>query len=107
VTVVMSAGLAGAPADDAPAIGLNSWTIAMTNAGGVPVTDMTVTADKPRMPIHGHSALTFPAVTPQDGGVYVVSGINFFMAGYWELTLQLQPAAAAPDRVVFPICVPE
>jgi len=107
VTSARAEGQAGSPPDDAPAIGFNDWTIALTDEGGAPVTELTVTADKPRMPVHGHSASTFPTVTAQDGGVYVVGGIHFFMAGYWEVTLGLQPAAAAADRVAFPICVPE
>ena len=73
----MTPANAGSPAVDAPAIGLDSWTIRdLRDSAGGPVTDVTVTADKPRMPIHGHSASTFPLVTPQDGGVYVVGEIN-------------------------------
>jgi hypothetical protein len=97
----------GAPAVDAPAIGFNRWTVAITDAGGAPVMDLTVTADKPRMPIHGHSSRMFPQVAAEAGGVYVVSGIDFFMAGYWEMGLELAPAAGAADRIAFPICIPE
>ena len=95
------------PAVDAPAIGLDTWTIAITEGSDAAVTELTVTADKPRMPIHGHGASTFPQVTPQDGGVYVVSEINFFMAGYWEMALELHPADGASDRIAFPICIPQ
>jgi hypothetical protein len=97
----------GAPPVDAPAIGLNRWTVAITDAAAAAATELTVTADKPRMPIHGHSAPMFPQVALEDGGVYVVSEINFFMAGYWEMGLELHPAAGAADRIAFPICIPE
>jgi hypothetical protein len=107
VTAASTEESPGAPPVDAPAIGLNRWTVAITDAAGGPVTDLTVTADKPHMPIHGHSAPMFPQVAPEDGGVYIVSEINFFMAGYWEMGLELAPAAGAADRIVFPICIPE
>ena len=107
VTAVMAAGQAGSPPDDAPAIGLNDWTVAITDDGDAPATALTVTASKPWMPQHGHSALMAPVVTAQDGGIYDVSGIDFFMAGYWEMTLTLQPPDAAADQVVFSICVPQ
>jgi hypothetical protein len=107
VTAVSTEESPGAPPVDAPAIGLNRWTVAITDAGGAPAMDLTVTADKPRMPIHGHGASKFPQVAPEAGGVYVVSEINFFMAGYWELGLKLAPAAGAADRIAFPICIPE
>jgi hypothetical protein len=97
----------GAPPVDAPAIGLNRWTIAISDAAAAAVTNMTVSADKPRMPIHGHSSLKFPQVAPEDGGVYVVSEIDFFMAGYWEMGLELSPADGPADRIAFPICIPE
>ena len=107
VTAASTEESPGAPPVDAPAIGFNRWTVAITDAGGAPVMNLTVTADKPRMPIHGHGAPKFPQVAPEEGGVYVVSEINFFMAGYWEMGLELAPAAGAPDRIAFPICIPE
>jgi hypothetical protein len=106
VNAVVSAGGPGSSSVDAPAIGLGTWTIAITQ-GAEAAMNLTVTADKPRMPIHGHGASTFPEVTPQDGGVYVVSKINFFMAGYWEMALELHPAEGASDRIAFPICIPQ
>lgn len=107
VNAASTAANAGAPAVNSPAIGFDTWIVAITDTTGAPVTDLTVTADKPRMPIHGHSASTFPQVSPQGDGVYVVSEINFFMSGYWEMALELTPATGAADRVAFPICIPE
>ena len=59
------------------------------------------------MPLHGHGATTFPMVTPGDPGKYTVSKIDFFMAGYWEQKLDLQPASGTADKAVFAICVPQ
>jgi hypothetical protein len=36
-----------------------------------------------------------------------VSKIDFFMAGYWEQKLDLQPASGTADKAVFAICVPQ
>jgi len=63
------------------------------------------------MPEHSHGASTYPAVADQGDGTFVVSAINFFMPGYWELTLNLLPPAtgdggAPADEVVLPLCVP-
>ena len=56
VTVASTEKSPNTPPVDAPAIGFNRWTVAITDAGGAPVMNLTVTADKPRMPIHGHGA---------------------------------------------------
>ena len=50
------------------------------------------------MPLHGHGATTFPMVTPGDPGKFTVSKIDFFMAGYWELKLDLQPTSGTADK---------
>ena len=64
-------------------------------------------AERPTMPLHGHGATTFPMVTAGDAGKFTVSEIDFFMAGYWEQKLDLQPAAGTADKAVFAICVPQ
>jgi len=70
---------------------------------------LLMTAEKPYMPQHMHYAATFPAVADKGDGSFEVSRINFFMPGYWELTLNLSPAVdggTTPDKVVLSICVP-
>ncbi|HVT08733.1 MAG TPA: hypothetical protein VHO67_14850 [Polyangia bacterium] len=100
-------------------IGHDTFTVAVGPAadGGVaaPIDGMTmgvpsipgeVPAD-PYMPVHKHGGATIPAVAAQGGGVFAVSGIDFFMSGYWELYLALQArGAATADRVTFSICIP-
>lgn len=104
------------------AIGLDTFTIAVTLApgdggadAGVPVPDdlvvtappktQTIPAD-PYMPIHGHGGSTVPAITAMGGGVYSVGNLDFFMGGYWDLYLNLTPAGGTADLVTFPICIP-
>jgi hypothetical protein len=95
-----------------PGVGLNTFTFVLRDAAGAVPVGMTVTAEKPYMPKHMHGATTFPTVTDQGDGTFVVSEINFFMPGYWELTLDLSPssvggdAPATSDKVVFSVCVP-
>jgi hypothetical protein len=105
------------------AVGLDTFTVAITLApgdggasdAGAPAPDdlgvaappktQTIPAD-PYMPIHGHGGSTVPAITPLGGGVYTVGNLDFFMAGYWDLYLDLTPAGGTPDLVTFPICIP-
>ncbi len=78
----------------------------MTDAAGGAPAAVTMTAERPWMPLHGHGATTFPLVTPGAPGVFTVSGMSFFMAGYWEVKLDLQPTSGAADKLTFAICVP-
>jgi hypothetical protein len=61
----------------------------------------------PYMPQHGPGASTVPAVTAQGGGAFSVAAIDFFMAGYWELYLDLTPPGGAADPLTFKICIPD
>jgi hypothetical protein len=71
-----------------------------------PPTSPTYPAD-PYMPVHGHGASTVPAVTAQGGGLFSVANIDFFMAGYWELYLELTPPGGTSDPLTFKICIPD
>lgn len=111
-------GRGGAPVQTA-AIGYGTFTVAITptaDAGmpgaidgltmSIPPVPTGVPAD-PYMPQHGHGGSTIPTITSQGGGVFAVSNIDFFMGGYWQLYLDLQPASGGPaDRVTFLICIP-
>ena len=48
--------------------------------------------------MHDHGATTYPVVTPGDPGTFTISEIDFFMAGYWELKLDLLPTAGDRRR---------
>jgi len=101
------------------AIGYDTFTIAVTpqadggapgSADGltmsIPPVPLGVPAD-PYMPQHGHGGSTIPTITAQGGGAFTVSDIDFFMAGWWQLYLDLQPAGSdTKDRVTFDICIP-
>jgi hypothetical protein len=119
----------GSPSISTAAIGYDTFSVVVTAASpgdagsgdaggtaGVPVADglgMTVPlipgdvpAD-PYMPVHMHGATVVPTITPQGDGVFSVTGIDFFMGGYWQLYLNLVPPSGAVDPVVFQICIPD
>jgi hypothetical protein len=107
VATLSSAVTEGTPPIIGPDVGLNTWVVSLTNAADGTPAGVTMMAERPTMPLHGHGATTFPMVTPGDAGKFTVSEIYFFMAGYWEQKLDLQPASGTADKAVFAICVPQ
>jgi hypothetical protein len=117
--------VSGAPVPTA-AIGYDTFTVAVTSvasdagagadAGAPPPDGLTMSTPQiggtgkpadPYMPQHGHGASTVPAITAQGGGAFSVAAIDFFMAGYWELYLDLTPPGGAVDPLTFKICIPD
>jgi hypothetical protein len=112
----------------APAIGIAAFTVAVMAAadGGVeggaaqdagasvpaalsmsaPAVPSTVPGN-PWMPVHLHGGSTAVDVVDQGQGTFAVSAVDFFMGGYWQLYLDLVPAAGVTDRVTFSICIPD
>jgi hypothetical protein len=107
VATLDSAVTEGTPPIIGPDVGLNTWVVSITNAADGTPAGVAMMAERPTMPLHGHGATTFPTVTPADPDKFTVSKIDFFMAGYWEQKLDLQPASGTADKAVFAICVPQ
>jgi hypothetical protein len=90
-----------------PAKGTDVWTVMVVDASAAQVDGLTMTA-VPFMPDHNHGTSVKAAVTGTGGGVYLVTPLYFFMAGYWEITLSFaSDGGAAADSVMFPICIPD
>lgn len=123
ITAASTGQASGSPLPTA-AIGYDTFTVAVTAVtdggsgadAGAPAPDGLVMAPPPTspsypadpyMPVHGHGASTVPAVTAMGGGVFSVANIDFFMAGYWELYLELTPPGGAADPLTFKICIPD
>jgi hypothetical protein len=102
-----SAVTEGTPPVESPQIGDGTWVVSVTDASAGTPAAVTLTAERPWMPKHNHGATDYPLVTPGEPGTYVISKIDFFMAGYWQLKLNLVPAAGDPDDATFSICVPQ
>jgi hypothetical protein len=107
VATVVSAktDIEGAPSVATAASGLDTWVVSVADATAGTPAAVTITAEKPWMPKHGHGAPNFPVVTPGDPGSFTLSELDFFMTGYWAVPLDLQPAAGAADKVTFSICL--
>jgi hypothetical protein len=91
-----------------PIVGTNTWTVQVLDGGGKPVTGATFTwlpGDKSVwMPEHGHGSTAQPQVTANADGTYTITPLYFFMAGLWQVTLQVQ-AGTMTDSVVYSFCV--
>jgi hypothetical protein len=112
VTLVsaMAAPPGGTATVDIAASGFDTWAISVTDASGGAPSAVTLTAEKPWMPLHNHGASTFPTVTAGDTGMFSVSKMDFFMTGYWSVPFDLQAAAGtadagATDKATFAICL--
>jgi hypothetical protein len=88
-----------------PAKGNNSWTVEIRDASQAPVDGLTITGAA-NMPDHGHPPSVKPVVKATGApGQYSVMPLDFFMAGYWEVTLTFQPPGGAKESIVFNICI--
>jgi hypothetical protein len=95
--------------DEPFAKGVDVWTIeAEAAATTTPVDGLTISV-KPWMPDHGHGT-TSVGVTPTRGGLYTISPLNLYMAGYWEVTLTIVDSSSGTpvmDTAMLKICVPD
>ncbi|HEX2657105.1 MAG TPA: FixH family protein [Polyangia bacterium] len=93
---------------EAPAKGINAWTLEVDDAATLQPVDGLKINVTPRMPDHRHGTKTV-AVTAAGGGVYALNPLYLYMVGYWEITLDMTDAAgataAAPDSAMFHLCV--
>ncbi len=84
---------------------IHSWTIHVTTAGGDPVEGGEIGVDG-GMPQHNHGFPTAPEVTEElGGGDYLLDGVKFSMAGWWELKLDIT-TGDQQDSVTFNIILP-
>lgn len=99
--------LNGKSLSEAPAKGTDTWTIEIDDASGQP-TDSVLNGVSPWMPDHQHGTTAVNGVGI-GAGKYTLP-IYFYMAGYWEVTINLSSAGdagSAMDSAMFPICVPD
>ena len=69
----------------APAQGLNSFTVAVTDGQGNPLPNLPLSVSL-WMPQHCHGPQYQPTVDGGAGGLYTVSNAYLFMDGVWQLT---------------------
>mgnify|MGYP001552691117 CR=1 FL=1 len=86
-----------------PDRGNNTWTVAVSDASGPPVTGATIDV-KPYMPDHGHGTPIIATVTDKGDGSYLITPVNLFMVGLWQVTLTIDQAGKS-DQVVYDFCI--
>jgi len=84
---------------------IHSWTVHVETAGGQPLENAQISVDG-GMPEHNHGFPTAPEIT-QDlgGGDYLLEGVKFSMAGWWELKLNIA-AGDQSDQITFNLVLP-
>jgi hypothetical protein len=83
---------------------IHSWTLAVETPEGQPVENAEITVDG-GMPQHEHGLPTSPQVTQElGGGEYLVEGVKFNMAGWWEMRFDIA-ANGQSDSVSFNVVV--
>jgi len=116
---------AGKTKDQAFAKGIDVWKIETDLASTTaPMDGLTISVD-PEMPDHNHGTTPVGVMPVGNGGLYMFSPVNLYMAGYWVVTLTIDapppiggsdsdagadaptaPPAPISDTAVLKICVP-
>ncbi|MGZ3417965.1 MAG: FixH family protein [Polyangiales bacterium] len=86
-----------------PSKGDNAWNLALSDAGGAPVSGATITV-KTWMPDHGHGSSIVPAVADSGGGKYALTRLNLFMPGIWEITFTIARGDTT-ETAMFTLCI--
>ena len=89
------------PPASAPAINqIHSWQVRVASPTDTPVSQARITVDG-GMPQHGHGLPTRPQFTQElADGTYLIEGMKFSMAGWWEMNLAIQTPEGT-DNVTF------
>ena len=83
---------------------IHSWTVHVETAGGEAVENAEIAVDG-GMPEHNHGFPTAPEITEESGGDYLLEGVKFSMAGWWELKLDIT-AGGQSHTVTFNVVLP-
>ncbi len=89
---------------DPPDVGDSEWLVRIRDPQDTPLDDCDVTAAL-WMPDHGHGAPEGQTVPKDEPGEYLLTGISFVMAGYWEVTVAAECPDREPDQAVFGFCL--
>ena len=69
---------------------IHNWVLQIRKHDGETVSDAKIQISG-GMPMHGHGLPTSPRVTKYlDNGKYLIEGVRFNMAGWWELKLMIK-----------------
>lgn len=99
--LVLASALAGEVLVEGAAVrrGENELAVRFPSDRGASVVGVT-----PFMPSHGHGSA--PGAIRAAGGRFVVSGLMLYMAGTWEIELEVARDGAPHEAIVFVVDVP-
>ena len=84
---------------------IHSWVVHVETAGGQAVEGAEIIVDG-GMPEHNHGFPTTPEITEElGGGDYLLDGVKFSMAGWWELRLSIDDGDHI-DEITFNLVLP-
>ncbi len=86
-----------------PQRGVGAVQLTITDAAGMPVDGLDVSA-VPFMPAMGHGSSVVPSVSAKGGGVYVLSDVDCYMPGRWELRATF--SGKVTDRATVALDIP-
>lgn len=91
--------------DPLPLNEIHSWTVHVETPDGQAVEGAQISVDG-GMPEHNHGFPTAPEITEELGnGDYLLDGVKFSMAGWWELKLNIDDGEQA-DQITFNLVLP-
>jgi len=112
----------GKTKDEAFVKGIDVWKVETDLASTMaPMDGLTIGVD-PEMPDHNHGTTPVGVMPVGSGGLYIMSPVNLYMAGYWVVTLSIvappsgdasdagtdaAPPAPVMDTAALKICVPD
>jgi hypothetical protein len=111
----------GKTKDQAFTKGIDVWKVEADLASTMaPMDGLTISVD-PEMPDHNHGTTPVGVMPVGNGGLYTISPVNLYMAGYWVVTFAIDgplpadadagadaaPPAPISDTAVLKICVPD
>jgi hypothetical protein len=90
------------PLDGTPSVGnIEDFSLTVKSPQGMPVDDAQFMVGG-EMPQHGHGLPTSPEIQKGTApGEYIVHGVKFSMAGYWQLIVNIDSAEIGKDTVTF------
>jgi hypothetical protein len=91
--------------DPLPLNEIHSWTVHVETPDGQAVEGAQISVDG-GMPEHNHGFPTAPEITKELGnGDYLLEGVKFSMAGWWELKLNIDDGEQT-DQITFNLVLP-
>jgi hypothetical protein len=89
-----------------PIVDENTWTVAITDENGEPLTDVEILSACVYMPVHGHFlGLSRNQITAEsEPGTFELDGLFFNMGGPWQAQLAIRSESLPDERAEATVC---